>query len=192
MARLVVGRFDDIVQANRLLDALREDGFALGEYGLFYTAPPGQHALHPIGGDAHSDEGAKDAGKTAAAGAAVGGATGMALGVVAAVALPATGVLAAIAATGLGAYIGSLYGALLGARSGDPSRATREQPVEQPGGLRVAICVNRAGAETRALALLACFEAKDIGRAEGAWRRRVWEDFDPRVPPQPVAQADER
>lgn len=189
MAQLVVGRFDDIEQAKRLLDALPREGFAAREYGLFYVAPPGQHALFPIGGDAYSDEGAKDAGKTAAAGAAVGGATGLAVGAVAAATLPFAGIVAALAATGLGAYIGSLYGALAGAESGDPEQATREHPVEQPGGPRVAICVDRAGTEPRALALLAQFGAKDIGRGEGEWRQRVWQDFDPRVPPEPVDPA---
>ena len=192
MAKLVVGSFDAIVRANRLLDALREDGFALREYGLFYAAPPGQHGLYPLGGDAHSDEGAKRAGRTAAAGAAMGGATGLVLGVAAAAALPAGGALAALAATGLGAYIGSLYGALSGTKAGDPARATRERPVEQPGGLRVVICVDRAGTEARALELLARFGARDIGRAKGEWRQRQWQDFDPRVPPQPVEHPDRR
>jgi hypothetical protein len=189
MAKLVVGRFEDIVHAKALLDALPREGFALREYGLFYVAPPGQHGLYPIGGDAYSDEGAKDAGKTAAAGAALGGATGLAVGAVAAAALPVAGVIAALAAGGIGAYIGSLYGALSGTESGDPAQATPEQPVEQPGGPRVAICVDRANTEAHALELLARFGAKDIGRAEGEWREGVWKDFDPRVPPEPVAPA---
>ena len=192
MAILVVGRFDDIVQAQRLLEALPSAGFALREYGLFYVGPPGQHATFPIGGDAYADEGAKKAGKTAVAGAAVGGAAGLAVGAVAAAALPVAGMLAALAAMGIGAYIGSLYGALSGTDSGDPAEATRVQPVEQPGGPRVAICADRPGTEAQALKLLEHFGASDIGRAEGEWRQRVWEDFDPRVPPEPVAQRGSR
>jgi hypothetical protein len=60
MAKLIVGRFDNIVDATHALDALPAEGFALREYGLFYVGPPGQHAIYPIGGDAYSDEGAKD------------------------------------------------------------------------------------------------------------------------------------
>lgn len=186
MAKLVVGRFEDIVHAKRLIDALPGAGFALREYGLFYVAPPGQHALHPIGGDAHSDEGAKDAGKTAVAGAAIGAATGLAVGAAAAAALPVAAVWAALTATGLGAYLGSFLGALAGTEGGDPREATPEQPVEQPGGPRVAICVDRPGTETQAIALLRRFGAQDIGRAEGEWHARQWQDFDPRVPPEPV------
>ena len=192
MAQLVVGRFDDIVQAQRLLEALPREDFAPREYGLFYVGPPGQHAKFPVGGDAYADEGAKAAGKTAASGAAVGGAAGLAVGAVAAAALPVAGAIAALAATGIGAYIGSLYGALAGTESGDPSKATRAHPVEQPGGPRVAICVDRPGTEAHALALLARFGASDIGRAEGEWRQGAWKDFDPRVPPEPVEQSGGR
>jgi hypothetical protein len=192
MAQLIVGRFEDIEHAKRLLDALPGEGFALREYGLFYVSPPGQHALYPMGGDAYSDEGAKDAGKTAATGAAVGGAAGLAVGAVAIAALPVAGAMVALAATGLGAYLGSFVGALSGMETGNPAAATPEQPVEQPGGPRVAICVDRAGTETRAIALFERFGAKDIGRAEGVWRAGVWKDFDPRVPPEPVETTEAR
>jgi hypothetical protein len=192
MAKLVVGRFDDIAPAQRLLEALAREGFAPREYGLFYVGPPGQHAMFPIGGDAYADAGAKEAGKTAVTGAAVGGAAGLAVGAVAAAALPVVGAIAALAATGLGVYIGSLYGALSGTESGDPSEASRAHPVEQPGGPRLAICVDRPGTEAHALELLARCGARDIGRAEGDWRQGAWKDFDPRVPPEPVEQSGER
>lgn len=186
MTPLIVGRFDDIEQVKGLLDALPRAGFGPREFGLFYVAPPGQHALYPIGGDAHADEGAKDAGKTAVTGAAVGGVAGLAAGALAGAALPFGALLVALASSGVGAYIGSFIGALSGTEAGDPAQATPEQPVEQPGGPRVAICSERPGTEDTAIALLRRFGAQDVGRAMGEWRQGEWKDFDPRIPPDPV------
>jgi hypothetical protein len=154
MAKLIVGRFDNVDDLKHVLEALRNAGFEKREYGSFYVTPPGQHALHPLGGDAHSDEGAKDAGKGAVAGAAVGGAAGLAVGAVAAAAIPIAGIAAAVAATGIGAYIGSLAGTLSKTDDGDQTEATPEQPVERPGGPRVAVCVERPGARARAIEIL--------------------------------------
>jgi hypothetical protein len=68
MAKLIVGRFDDVEEVKRAIATLAAAGFAREDYGTFYSSPPGQHQLYPIGGDAHSDEGAKDAGSGAATG----------------------------------------------------------------------------------------------------------------------------
>jgi hypothetical protein len=123
-------------------------------------------------------------------GAAVGGAAGLAVGAAAAIALPIAGIAAALAATGVGAYIGALAGALSKTERPAERDATTEHPVEGPGGPRVAICVDRAGTEPRAIALLERLGAQDIGHADGEWHARVWEDFDPRVPPERVASSD--
>ena len=181
MAKLIVGRFDDVEGVKRAVAALAAAGFGREEYGTFYSGPPGQHQLYPIGGDAHSDEGAKDAGSGAAAGAALGGAAGLAVGGIAAVALPIAGVAALLAGMGIGAYTGSLMGALSGTRKPDEAAATTEHPVEQPGGVRVAVNVDRAGTEPRAVEVLVGVGAQTISRAEGEWRDREWKDFDPRV-----------
>jgi hypothetical protein len=181
MARLVVGRFDNIDDVQRVFEALPRAGFVRAEFGTFYAAPPGQHQLYPIGGDAYSDEGARYAGKGAAAGAAMGGAAGLAVGALAAAALPFAGIAAALAAAGIGAYAGSLMGALSSTRAPDAAAATTEHPVEQPGGPRVAVNVDRPGTERTAIDLLARFGAKDLSRAEGEWHARAWVDYDPRV-----------
>jgi hypothetical protein len=181
MARLIVGRFDDVDGVGRAVKALAAAGFAREEYGVFYSAPPGQHDLHPIGGDAHSDEGAKDAGKGAAAGAAVGGAAGLALGGIAAAAIPIAGVAALLAGLGIGAYTGSLMGAMSRTRDADETAATTAHPAELPGGPRVAVNVDRGGTEALAIEVLTGVGAQDIRRAEGTWRDREWQDFDPRV-----------
>jgi len=186
MAKLIAGRFENVDDLRRALYALRDAGFERHEFGSFYVAPPGQHALYPVGGDAESDRGAKDAGQGAAAGAAVGGVTGLAVGAVAAAAMPIAGIAAALAAAGIGAYVGSLAGALSKTRPADEIEATPEHPVERPGGPMVAVCVDRPGTEAVAVATLERLGAKDVSHAEGKWHERIWEDFDPRVPPDRV------
>jgi hypothetical protein len=190
MTKLVVGRFDNIDAVKRVLEALPLEGFERREFGMFYTGPPGQHDILSTGGDAHSDEGAKDAGTGAVTGAALGGAAGLAVGAVAAVALPIVGVAAALVAAGIGAYVGSLHGAMSQTGPADESDATPAHPAEQPGGPRVAICVERPGTAERAITILERFGAEDIGQAEGVWHDRAWQDFDPRVPPEPVDDGD--
>ena len=134
MTKLVVGRFDNIDAVKRVLEVLPREGFAASEFGMFYTAPPGQHAILPTGGDADSDEGAKEAGKGAVSGAAIGGTAGLALGAAAAIAFPIAGIAAALAAAGIGAYVGSLHGAMSQTGPADETNATDAHPVEQPGG----------------------------------------------------------
>ena len=190
MTKLVVGRFDNIDAVKRVLEVLPREGFAASEFGMFYTAPPGQHAILPTGGDADSDQGAKEAGKGAVSGAAIGGTAGLALGAAAAIAFPIAGIAAALAAAGIGAYVGSLHGAMSQTGPADETDATDAHPVEQPGGPRVAISVERPGTEERAIAVLQRFGAEDVGHAEGVWHDRAWQDFDPRVPPEPVDAAD--
>jgi len=74
MSTIIAGHFDQAVRG------LAAQGFAESEYVVYFLNPPGQHDLTPIGGDAHSDEGAREAGKGAVAGATVGGAVGLAVG----------------------------------------------------------------------------------------------------------------
>ena len=98
MATIIAGMFETQVEADRAIGALKAAGFGGNDITSFYLNPPGQHATYPIGGDAHHDAGAKEAGKTAAAGATVGGVTGLALGtMVGAVAEPGFTALAAVA-----------------------------------------------------------------------------------------------
>ena len=106
------GNVDTQEAADRALEALVDGGFTRGDVTAFYLNPPGQHAMYPIGGDAHHDAGTKQAGKTAAAGAAVGGVTGLAVGTAVAIAADAgLATAGAIAGAGVGAYVGSLQGA---------------------------------------------------------------------------------
>jgi hypothetical protein len=187
MSKIVAGRFHDVVHAEHALAELGGSGFAEEEFTSFYVAPPGQHDLYPIGGDAHTDEGAREAGSGAVTGAVVGGATGLAIGAAAAA---VAGPAAAIASAGIGAYVGSLAGALGKTRAGDEDRATPEHPVERPGGPLVAVCVDRAGTEEIATAILEQNGASHVEVAEGDWRNGTWVDFDPRLPAEPAEKRD--
>lgn len=180
MAQLIAGRFETQAAADVAAMALAEAGFDRSEYGSFYLTPPGQHAEYPIGGDAHHDEGTKEAGGKAMIGGALGGAAGLAAGSIAAAAgAPGLAGAAVIAGAGVGAYVGSLQGALSGTEAGDPSKATPEEPVERAAGIMLAVVTDREGSRERALEVMRRYHALEIEEAEGRWRDGVWEDFDP-------------
>src|SRR5438105_7184842 len=136
MATIIAGRFDTQDAANRALDALERAGFGRGDMQSFYLSPPGLYQMHPLGGDAHHDEGTTHAGKTAITGAVIGAAAGLAVGVVAAPHVaPAIAGAGALAGASVGASGSSLRGALEGTRADDPAKASEEEPVQRRGGM---------------------------------------------------------
>jgi hypothetical protein len=178
MSKIVAARFDRSVDADGAIADLKREGFSRAEVSSFYVTPPGQHDLHPLGGDTDSDAGAVHAGWGAAAGAALGAAIGLVLGSLASAAYD--WVFALIAA-GLGAYVGSFIGAMRKVRHGRRRDATVEHPAQSAGGRMVAVCVDR-GMQERAVAILRRYGGRDLGRTEGEWRDGDWRDFDPRSP----------
>jgi len=74
MSHIVAARFDRSIDADAAIEALKNEGFAGSEIESFYVAPPGQHGAHPLGGDSHSDAGARFGGRGALAGALIGAA----------------------------------------------------------------------------------------------------------------------
>ena len=180
MSKIVAARFKDMAGAQAVLNALPAQGFVQTEFQSFYVNPGGQHALHPIGGDAHSDEGAKRADEGAVRGAVIGGCIGLLAGIGAHVVLD--NFIAVFAGAALGAYVGSLVGALSKLRAGRPHQATVAHPVERDAGQMVAIQVDRPGTESRAIETLQRYGAHEIERTEGEWRAGDWKDFDPRIP----------
>lgn len=180
MSKIVAARFNDGAGVQAVLNALPGQGFLQTEFQSFYINPEGQHALQPLGGDAHSDEGARHADEGAIRGAVIGGCVGLLAGIVAHLLLD--NLIAVLAGAALGAYVGSLIGALSKLRSGAKHRATVEHPVERGPGQMVAIQVDRPGTEARAIETLRRYGAHDIERTEGEWRAGDWKDFDPRVP----------
>lgn len=179
MSQIVCGRYDKTLDADAAVQALRREGFQPAEIDSFYVPPPGQNQLTPIGGDAHSDAGSRDAGKGAAMGAVIGLVAGLALGLVASLHLGEASIF-------LGAFLGALVGAFAGTmmRLHGASRyeATHVHPVESRGGRMIAVNVDRAGTAELALAILRRTGARDTGRTFGEWRDGSWQDFDPRTP----------
>jgi predicted lipid-binding transport protein (Tim44 family) len=179
MSHIVAGRFEQVLDANAALDELKRGGFADAEVELFYVAPPGQHGTYPIGGDAHSDAGARFGGWGAALGALIGGGVGLALGTMLSL---QRGFIAVFLLVGIGAWVGSLIGALLRMHAARPGEADREHPAETPAGTMVAVNVDRPQTLDRAVEALRRHGARDIGAARGEWSNGSWKDFDPRTP----------
>jgi hypothetical protein len=180
MTRIVAAHLPQATDAEAVLQALSRQGFRRSEFQSFYVNPEGQHGLYPIGGDAHSDEGAKHAGRGTLYGAAIGGVVGAAAGY--GVSIPLENAFITVAGFAIGAYAGSLLGALSRMRAGDRRKATKTHPVERAAGQMIAVRVDRPGTEPRAVETLAHYGARDIERTEGNWRGGDWKDFDPRVP----------
>jgi hypothetical protein len=184
MARIVCGIFDRTLQADAALEELKREGFQRAEVDSFYVSPPGQNAMTPVGGDApHSSEGSRHAGFGAGLGAAAGAIVGAAGGWLASGEL---GMIVIPLGAGLGAYVGSFAGAMARVRSGRPGAASVEHPVEPRGGRMIAVNVDRAGSEQKALEILRKHGARDVRRAEGRWADGSWRDFDPRAPLAPA------
>jgi hypothetical protein len=180
VAKIVAARLEQGSDAQAVLNALARAGFKRSEFQSFYVNPEGQHALYPIGGDAHSDEGARRAGRGTFYGATGGGLIGIAAGYGGGLLLDNPS--APLAGMAVGAYLGALLGTLAMLKSGRRSRATIAHPVERPAGQMVAIRVDHPGTEPRAIETLKRYGARDIERTEGEWRAGEWKDFDPRIP----------
>ena len=182
MARIICGIFDRSLDADEALEELKREGFQRSEVDAFYVSPPGQHAMTPVGGDSpHASEGSRTAGIGAGLGAAIGALVGGGAGWIAASAADIGLVLIPLGA-GLGAYIGSFAGSMTRVRGGKRASASVEHPVEPRGGRMIAVNVERAGTEKRAIDVLKRHAARDVRRAEGEWANGSWRDFDPRAP----------
>ena len=179
MSKIIAGRFDTTVDADAAVEALRREGFTREEIDSFYVAPPGQHALHPLGGDADADAGAGQAGIGALIGALGGGLIGMLIGFLVA---RDYGAVVILFGAGVGAYVGSFLGAMRKVHHPRPEDARPDRPLEVGrGGRMIAVNVDRPAMDARAIKVLREFGAHDVGRAEGDWRNG-WKDFDPRAP----------
>ena len=179
MSRIICGMFDRTIDADAAHEELKREGFQRAEIHAFYVSPPGQHAMMPLGGDASSSEGSSTAGIGAGIGAAVGAVLGAAAGWAVSGDL---GLVVIPLGAGLGAYVGSFAGSMALVRGGHRADASVEHPVEPRGGRMIAINVDRAGTERRAIEILRGHSARDVRRAEGEWSDGAWRDFDPRAP----------
>lgn len=175
-ARLLSGRVGTWDEAEVIRRGLLDDGFAPADIEVFYTGPAGRHAVTEIGGDASSDAGATRAGTGAAVGGLVGGTAGLAVGA----ALAATPVVGPVVLTSaaVGAFGGALAGGVATTDDGATKPHTPEHPVARPGGVVVAIRIDReVDAEPRAMARLHAAGAIAIERADGHWKDGRWIDW---------------
>jgi predicted lipid-binding transport protein (Tim44 family) len=179
MSSIVAGRFDRVVDANAAIEKLKQDGFTDAEVELFYVTPPGQHARLPLGGDSHSDSGARFGGWGALVGALIGALVGLGIGTLLSM---KHGYIAVLLLMGLGAYVGSLIGAMSRMRAAAKADGSIEHPAEPAGGTMVAVNVDRPEARERAVDALRRHGARDLGAAQGQWANGSWKDFDPRSP----------
>ena len=187
MTVIVTARFETIGDVEAAQHTLQRAGFGDDEFHSFFVGPPGRHDLHPLGGDADHDEGTKRSGRGAILLASVGGACGLAIGAVIAYLVPGYWLPVLIASAGVGAYAGALVGALRAARAGNANRASAQEPVEEPGGMTLAVNADRPFGTAMALAAFKRHGARNIIQTQGAWENGVWQDFDPRIPLSRVA-----
>jgi len=185
-AMAVSGRVGTWDEAENISRALYDEGFAPRDVEVFYTGPAGRHAITPIGGDSHADAGAQHAGEGAALGGLGGAAAGLAVGAAVATGPVVGPVLLAAAATG--AYGGALAGGVGATEDGSTKRDTEEHPVAKPGGVVVAVRVDRAeGDDARALRCLERAGAIALERSPARWRDGQWVDWDPVAPREQIA-----
>jgi hypothetical protein len=170
---IVVGQFDDFATAQAARGDLRAAGVPESDTEIFQLNAPGQHDQYPIGGDEHTDEGARDGASGAGAGAALGGAVGLALG---AAAIPIVGPLAAAAGIAAGAYVGSMRGAV--GSMGEHGQQQAEQVPDRPAGVRLAVHLAQPAQREAVVAVLRRHGAKSIELGAGEWDGG-WVGFNP-------------
>jgi len=189
MTRIIAARFETERNAERAVDALAKAGIRRDKLANFQVLPPGQHALHPIGGDAAHDRGTRKSARGAVAGVAGGIVVGALLGWLIAEALvtevdPGLMALGTVAGAAVGAYVGSLIGALARTRQPNPAMASTEEPVSRKSGPLVAAEVDEHSQQySAACDVFVGLDAFEIEEADGTIRDGDWVDFDPRLPP---------
>ncbi|MYM31731.1 hypothetical protein GTP58_25710 [Duganella sp. CY15W] len=183
MSTIIAGHFqlqDEIADARlALLDA----GFAATRISSFYVNPPGQHDVYALGGDHDKSPGAKESDE----GVLKGGATGAVAGAVAGAAtIPLTGPVGPVVGALVGAHVGSLYSLHKMKEAGEPDKDGSNQLAPRKSGMMIAVAVDDAAHEQRALEVLRRLGARDIERAEGAISGGDWRDFNPNSLPELV------
>ena len=182
MTTIVAAKFETSTDVDAAKRALQSAGFRDDELQCFFVGPPGRHDLHPLGGDAHHDEGTKRSGRGAVFFASIGAVFGVAAAALVAMAMPHYWLPVLVVGAGIGAYAGALWGALRAARAGNPNQASPDEPVEDAGGITLAVNAERPFGTAMAVAALRRHGARDIVQTRGEWRNGGWQDFDPRVP----------
>lgn len=170
---IVVAQFDDFDTAQAVREDVRGLGVTDADTEIFQLNAPGQHGTYAIGGDEHTDQGARGGEAGAGSGAALGAAAGLAVGAVAA---PVVGPLAAVAGVAAGAYVGSLGGAV--GTMGERGEAHAEATPDRPAGVRLAVHLSDPVSREACVDVMRRHGAKSIEIGTGAWNAG-WTDFNP-------------
>lgn len=172
MDQIIAGRFHTKDEADRAAAHLSRF-MNQADITIFHNNPPGQHDVHPVGGDEDADPGARNAERPATIAAA--GLTAGAIGVV------VGGPLIGLAAAGVAAYTGSLL-STMNALSDNPALARRH------GGIILAVRLAGQNTEERVIRDMEQQGAVDIEKAQGEWSDGTWVDFNPVSRPKLVVQ----
>jgi uncharacterized membrane protein len=180
MAKTVIGLFDSVDDARRVVQELIDHGFESDDISIV-TRENGQYITE------RGDEGTSGAALGAGAGATVGGLGGLMVGL-AALAIPgigpviAAGPLAtALAGAGLGAAAGGIIGALTDL--GIPEKAAHyyAEGVRRGGALVSVETEDDDAGE--AAEIMARYGEVDIDERVERWRESGWTHFDPNIRP---------
>ena len=186
MSTIITARFQQQSEALAAASALEAEGFLANQTTSFYVGTPGQHDLHPLGGDEMKSPGMETATGAGAVAATVGGSVGLITGLAT---LPILGPAAVVAGAGMGAWIGSLYGVLDGIKDdqADPKTTAASHvtaPIEPPrkSGMLVAVVADTDALQALACQVLRTYNGMDIGQVQGNVVAGDWIDFDPIAP----------
>lgn len=174
MSNIIAGRFDQQSMAREAMEHILRAGFPEQQISTFYVNPPGQHNLHPMGGDRDKSPGAEKSDTGVATGAVTGGVVGAAMGMAT---IPALGPVGPVAGALVGAHLGDLIGSLYEMKDDGEECCLRHA------GMMLAVSTENPEQEERAIDVLRALHAQDIERAEGTIRDGDWEDFNPLLPP---------
>jgi hypothetical protein len=191
MSLIVAARFTTFPAAEDAAQKLFDAGFVEEDVTLFFVNPRGQHARYSIGGDTHTDAGARDAPKRARMGVTIGAVVGAMVGV-AIFAAFSTPLLISLIAAGVGAYVGSMVGAMSHAHEG--GKTGHHLPFHEErrdSGVLVAVHVSPDNQFDAARVLREAGGAA-IELASGRWQQGRWADFDPRKTPEPLNEFSEK
>jgi hypothetical protein len=185
MATIIAGEFATMAETESAAAALKEDGsFSADRVTVFMLNAPGQHALHPLGGDRDADSASTHAQGGTVTGAVIGATVGLGAGAAAMAAVDVGPVVAATAAA-VGAYTGSLIGTLN--KVGDKESPAEITENSRRAGAMVAVNALDAAEQDSAVEILRAHGARQIERAEGRWENGAWVDFDPSATPQLIS-----
>ena len=197
MAKTIVGTFDGLESARRVMRELHQNGFSHDDVSIIANDAAGQFGPEgqlPIDAPAVLSDSGAGAATGAAAGGLLGGATGLVVGLMG-LAIPGVGPIvaagplaAALTGAGVGAVAGGLIGGLTGAGLSEEEAHVYAEAVRR-GGTLVIVRTDDASAREAARIMRNC-GAVDIERRSELWRGQGWQRHDPGAPPYSVEQLE--